>query len=87
MKLDGIKVDCIVVSPQLRALQTCQHVFETLGHVPVYVEPLLVGPLRSCCDVNRPTNIKKAMFPYFDFTETDKYQELWYLDYLHDKQK
>ena len=51
------------------------------------VEPLLVGPLRSCSDINKSTEYKKLIFPQFNFSQTKKYQELWYLDYLSDEQK
>ena len=37
--------------------------------------------------MNKPTKIKKAMFPKYDFSETENYQELWYLDYLNSEQE
>jgi len=53
----------------------------------VIVEPLLVGPLRSCSDIGKSTKSKKNLFPKYSFSEAKKYQELWYLDYLSEDQQ
>lgn len=48
------EIDCVLVSPQTRALETYK---EILGHrgLPTFAEPLLSGPLRSCVDLSRET--------------------------------
>lgn len=38
----------------MRALETCDYLFGD-RKIPIIVDPLLVGPLRSCCDINKPT--------------------------------
>jgi hypothetical protein len=55
--------------------------------IPILVEPLLVGPLSSCCDINKSTDYKKLIFPKFNFSATRECQELWYLDYLSEEQQ
>lgn len=46
-----------------------------------------MGPLRSCSDINKSIEYKKLIFPQFNFGQTKKYQELWYLDYLIEEQR
>ena len=67
--MSPVDVDCIIVSPLLRALQTCEIVFKK-KNVPVFVEPLLTGPLRSVSDVSGYITLKKVLFPHFNFSAT-----------------
>ena len=70
----------------MRALQTCENIFEN-RKIPKIVEPLLVGPLRSCSDVNRSTELKRRKFPHYDFSAFDKKDDLWFLNHLPQEQK
>ena len=79
-------VDCVIVSPLLRALQTCEIVFDG-KNVPIYVEPILTGPLRSVSDVSGYVTLKKILFPRFNFTATEGQDQLWFLDYLSEEQR
>ena len=74
-------IDCVIVSPLLRALQTCDIVFQN-KKIPVYVEPILTGPLRSVSDVSGYITLKKVLFPQFNFAATDGQEQLWFLNYL-----
>ena len=81
-----MNIDCVLVSPHLRALQTCHNMFENRG-LPVIVEPLLVGPLRSSSDVHYSTQVKKKRFPHFDFSALEKEDEFWFLNNLQSDKK
>lgn len=80
------KVDCVLVSPLLRALQTCEIVFENHS-APVFVEPLLTGPLRSVSDVSGYLALKKVLFSQFNFDATEGQDQLWFLNYISEEQR
>lgn len=84
--LENVKIDCILVSPQLRALQTCFNVFNG-KKIPTFVEPLLTGPLRSCSDVNTPVHLKKVLFEGYNFAPTESLPPLWFLKFLPSEQQ
>lgn len=65
-------VDCVLVSPQLRALQTCRNIFGN-SDVPVVVEPSLIGPIRCCSDISSSISAKKKEFHSYDFSEMEKH--------------
>lgn len=55
----------------MRALETCEEIFKE-REIPIIVEPLLVGPLRSCSDISNSMSYKKLIFPHFNFARTDE---------------
>ena len=51
------------------------------------MDPLLVGPLRSCSDISYSMEYKKLVFPRFNFSKTENCDELWFIENLSDEQQ
>jgi broad specificity phosphatase PhoE len=77
-KMSSIDVDAIIVSPQIRALETCRRVFEG-KKIPVIVEPDLTEVLRYSCDISIPIKIKETLYPEYNFSKVIEIGDEWYI--------
>lgn len=87
--LDLSKIDCVLVSPHERALQTTDKILRFSKKqnrlprkLPVIVDPLFAGSLWSSCDISKRLEYKVRQFGYFDFERVKRLSELWFIGNL-----
>ena len=74
-EISQLDVSRVIVSPLTRALQTAQLIFD--GQIQFQVDPIVRERLCHSCDVGRPPQALRSVFPRFNF---DHLESCWWHD-------